>query len=89
MPAATVAATTSTFVSGETMIRPPAALHLLDLLRLEHRAGADQRALAEAPGEDFDALERVGRIQRHLDDPDAGLVDRSPMASASPGSRRG
>ena len=55
------------------MIRPAGRRHRGDLVGAQHRAGADQRPVAESAGEAADAVERVGRVERHLDDPDAGL----------------
>ena len=75
MPAAAAAAITSTLVSGETMIRPPASRTSLDFGRVEHGAGADQHPLTELPCEPLDAVQRLRRIERHFDDPDATIVD--------------
>ena len=38
-----------------------------------HRSGADQGAITEAFHQDLDAVERLRRVQRHLDDLDARL----------------
>ena len=56
---------------------PPAGqLDIAHLRGLEHGPGADQHLVAELAGERFDALERLRRIERNLDDPDAALVNR-------------
>ena len=75
MPAAAVWAMTSRLVFGETMIRPPAS-RPADILGRQDRAGADQHSLAEALGQPLNALERIGRVQRHFDDPDAAFANR-------------
>ena len=42
----------------------------------EHGSRSDQHAIAELRGQPFDTDQRVGRVQRNLDDPDAAFVDR-------------
>ena len=56
----------------------PAAdvLHAPNVIGVEDRASPDQRAVAERPGDDLDAVERLRGVQRHLDDSDSALEDR-------------
>ena len=75
-PAALAARTTSASKFGATIRLAAGVLHARDVRRFEHRAGADQRTRAVARGEPLDALERLRRIERHLDDRDAGLDQR-------------
>ena len=67
---------TSILVSGETMIRPPASR-----TRPTSSASSTVPAPTSARSPNFAAsrsmlVKRVGRIQRHLDDPDAAFEDR-------------
>ena len=48
-----------------------------DIRRLQHGAAADQGLVSEASGEAGDAVERIGRVERHLDDPDSGIDKRA------------
>jgi hypothetical protein len=50
--------------------------NLLDVMRIDDRAGADQGTLAERCGQQLDALQRFGRVERHLDDGEAGIDQR-------------
>ena len=61
---------------GVTISRPPARAMSATCASRHHRAGADQQAGAEVARQRGDAVERVGRVQRHLDDGDAGLFQR-------------
>ena len=48
----------------------------VDVGRIEHRAGADEHLRAEALRQDLDAAQGLGRVQRHLDDPEPALDQR-------------
>ena len=54
----------------------PGASDALDVGGIQHGARADQRAFAERGGKRFDALQWLRRVQRHLDRPEAGGVQR-------------
>ena len=48
-----------------------------DIGGLEHGSSTDEGTLAEPAGESLDAAQRIGRVQRHLDDTEPDL-DQHP-----------
>ena len=58
---------------GETTSLRASLGDFVDLMRLKHRAGADENPFAEAKRDSGDAGERLGRVERNLDRAKAGL----------------
>jgi hypothetical protein len=53
--------------------------HALDEFGAQHGACADDHVVGQRAAQRGDAGERFGRIERHLDDPEAGFMQREPV----------